>query len=87
MNILLLGASGFVGCYLYDILQAKEYSVTTASRQNGNIMIDLSQYSQYKEKFDTLSFDVVVVAAVVYADSLPESLVNVQIVTNTLEYF
>ena len=25
MNILLLGASGFVGCYLYDILQAKEY--------------------------------------------------------------
>lgn len=47
MNILLLGASGFVGCYLYDILQAKEYSVTTASRQNGNITIDLSQYSQY----------------------------------------
>lgn len=85
-NILLLGSNGFVGSYLYARLLDSGYHIVTASR-TGDISIDLSDFSHYSESFKDYSFDIIICAAVTYTEFLPNSLSNVAITANILEYF
>lgn len=87
MNILILGATGFVGQYLSEYLKSIG-NVYTLSRNSGDFQVDLSKSIDYCRTFGDLKFEVVINCATSYSPDPHESFLgNCVIAANILNCF
>ena len=63
MKVLVIGARGFIGGYLFHTIEKKYEAIGTSTRNKDLNKLDLSQFNKTYKKLDTINPDVICLPA------------------------